>query len=102
MSSSALTSQAVPATVPEGGGRDRVSTRPLVWILVLGLVVRLALLVWFHYHGNVLHVWDERDYNDIAINLVEHHQFAFTPYAPATWARTTALASSPSGRLLAV
>jgi 4-amino-4-deoxy-L-arabinose transferase-like glycosyltransferase len=55
---------------------------PLVIILVLGALVRLALLAWF---ADVpLSIWDERDYNAIAVNLVEHGEFAFDSGSPTS------------------
>jgi 4-amino-4-deoxy-L-arabinose transferase-like glycosyltransferase len=50
---------------------------PLVAILVVGGLLRLALWAWFA--DLPPNIWDERDYNVLAINLVEHGEFAFTP-----------------------
>lgn len=47
---------------------------PLVWILAAGVLVRAALLVYFHHQP--LEVWDEREYNELAVNLAARGQFA--------------------------
>lgn len=48
---------------------------PLIWILLAGALVRLLLLVWFQ--GQPLYVWDERDYNELAVNLLQRGEFYF-------------------------
>src|SRR5262245_32494358 len=55
---------------------------PLVWILAIGAAVRLGL--WLASWGMPLNVWDERDYNVLAVNLVQHGEVAFTPGKLAT------------------
>jgi 4-amino-4-deoxy-L-arabinose transferase-like glycosyltransferase len=42
--------------------------RPLLWILLAGALVRVGLLLWFQ--GEPLRVFDEGDYNELAVNLV--------------------------------
>jgi 4-amino-4-deoxy-L-arabinose transferase-like glycosyltransferase len=50
---------------------------PLVTILVLGGLLRLVLWLWFD--GQSIHIWDEREYNQLAVNLLQSGQFAFEP-----------------------
>jgi 4-amino-4-deoxy-L-arabinose transferase-like glycosyltransferase len=51
-------------------------------IVLAGALVRLALWGWF---WNVPpHIWDEKDYNVLAINLVRHGEFSFTPGEPTS------------------
>ena len=51
-------------------------------VLVLGLVLRLGLVAWLH--GHPLYVWDERDYDLLATNLVQHGEFSFVPGTPVS------------------
>jgi 4-amino-4-deoxy-L-arabinose transferase-like glycosyltransferase len=53
----------------------------LLVILVVGLFVRIVILMLY---GNQPMRHDERDYNAIAVNLVEHHEFAITPGVPTS------------------
>jgi 4-amino-4-deoxy-L-arabinose transferase-like glycosyltransferase len=46
---------------------------PLVWILVVGLLVRALLLVCFR--NQPLTIWDEREYNELAVNLASQGQY---------------------------
>ena len=58
-------------TAPTGSPaplRGRLA-HPLLWILIAGMVVRAGLLFWFR--NEPLSIWDERDYNQLAVNLVE-------------------------------
>jgi 4-amino-4-deoxy-L-arabinose transferase-like glycosyltransferase len=57
--------------------RDRAAAIPksLALILVVGFVLRLALLIGVG-HSPQLH-GDEPDYNQLAVNLVEHGEYAF-------------------------
>src|SRR5690242_5721364 len=56
--------------------------RALLVIVLAGALVRLALWGWF---WNVPpHIWDEKDYNVLAINLVRHGEFSFTPGEPTS------------------
>jgi 4-amino-4-deoxy-L-arabinose transferase-like glycosyltransferase len=48
--------------------------RNLVVVLVVGAVLRLALVLWFH--GRPLEVHDERDYDQLATTLVETARYA--------------------------
>jgi 4-amino-4-deoxy-L-arabinose transferase-like glycosyltransferase len=50
---------------------------PLLWILLIGAVIRGALWVWFQ--DLPIRIWDEQDYNKLARNLVEHGAFALEP-----------------------
>ena len=59
--------------------RDALITRPLMLILVVGAVVRLAL--WLPFRNVELH-HDECDYNALAVNLVLHGELSFTPGTP--------------------
>lgn len=63
---------AAPAPAADGSG-----LRPLVWILLTGAVVRVALWLWLA--DLPLYVHDERDYHALAVNLVRHGEFAFAP-----------------------
>jgi 4-amino-4-deoxy-L-arabinose transferase-like glycosyltransferase len=49
----------------------------LAWILFVGALLRLGLWLWSA--GQPLNIWDERDYNTLAVNLVRYHEFAFVP-----------------------
>jgi 4-amino-4-deoxy-L-arabinose transferase-like glycosyltransferase len=65
------------ASVPAVRSRDGDATgagRALCWILVSGAVLRLALWAWFQ--DLPLNVWDEQDYNQLAIRLVTHGDYA--------------------------
>jgi 4-amino-4-deoxy-L-arabinose transferase-like glycosyltransferase len=53
---------------------------PLLLILATGAAIRLAL--WLGSEGLPLTAWDERDYNTLALNLLRHGEFAFTPGRP--------------------
>jgi 4-amino-4-deoxy-L-arabinose transferase-like glycosyltransferase len=54
--------------------------RALALILLASAVVRVLLWGWFA--GEPLYISDERDYNALANNLVEHGEFAFNPGTP--------------------
>jgi 4-amino-4-deoxy-L-arabinose transferase-like glycosyltransferase len=56
--------------------------RPLLIVLALGLVLRLGLVVWLH--GHPLYVWDERDYDRLAENIVRHGEFSFDAGQPVS------------------
>jgi 4-amino-4-deoxy-L-arabinose transferase-like glycosyltransferase len=58
----------------------RVPTTLLV-ILTVGLFVRIAILMLY---GNQPMRHDETDYNTLAVNLVEHGEFALTPGVPTS------------------
>ncbi len=55
---------------------------PLLVILVLGAALRLGLWGWFD--GAPPQIWDERDYNTLAKNLVQYGEFAFEPGEPTS------------------
>ncbi len=46
---------------------------PLVWILVGGAIVRGLLLLWFA--GQPLRICDEREYNELAVHLVQQGEY---------------------------
>ncbi len=54
--------------------------RRLAGILLLALLLRIGVC-WF-FQGVGLQVWDERDYNQIAVNLATSGEFAFEPGQP--------------------
>jgi 4-amino-4-deoxy-L-arabinose transferase-like glycosyltransferase len=49
----------------------------LLMIVLAGALVRAGLWTWFQTVP--IAIWDEKDYNVLATNLVEHGQFAFVP-----------------------
>lgn len=55
---------------------------PLVAILIIGAVARIALWLWFA--GMPIQISDEQDYNVLAISLVERGEFAYSPGNPAS------------------
>jgi 4-amino-4-deoxy-L-arabinose transferase-like glycosyltransferase len=54
----------------------------LAAIVLAGAAARL--LLWLSFQGQPLAVWDERDYNTLAVNLVRHGEFAYSPGRPAS------------------
>ncbi len=52
----------------------------LLVILLVGLVARLALWVWFD--GRTPPISDEKDYSTLAVNLIEHGEYAFVHGSP--------------------
>lgn len=70
-----LTRAVSPSADPRGLSAHRPSA--IVWILVLGAAIRVVL--WTYFKSEPLHIWDERDYNVLATNLVEHGEFTFIP-----------------------
>jgi 4-amino-4-deoxy-L-arabinose transferase-like glycosyltransferase len=50
--------------------------RKLLLILLVGLLIRGALLI--HFADAPLNIWDERDYNRLAVSLATRGEFAFT------------------------
>jgi 4-amino-4-deoxy-L-arabinose transferase-like glycosyltransferase len=54
----------------------------LLTVLTVGLALRLLLALWLH--GQALYVWDERDYDTLAVNIVQYGQFAFEPGTPTS------------------
>src|SRR4051812_46193312 len=51
--------------------------RALVVVLLVGMALRLAVVAWLYYHGQELYVWDERDYDKLAVNLLRHGEVGF-------------------------
>ncbi len=60
----------------------KTSLHPLLWILIAGVAVRILLLVWFA--GLPLDIHDERDYNALAVNLVETGQYSLDGHKPVS------------------
>src|SRR5262249_8204138 len=72
-----------PGVSDTAPGADLLARR--VWrvlglILLAGGVARFGL--WRALAAMPLHIWDERDYNALALNLVRYGQFALTPGRP--------------------
>jgi 4-amino-4-deoxy-L-arabinose transferase-like glycosyltransferase len=68
------------SAAPHGDGSTRKvrgDIGPLVIIVLGGSLLRLLLWLWFD--GGGIHIWDERDYNRLAIALSTHGEFAFEP-----------------------
>ena len=61
----------------EESGRERSARAALLAILLIGLAIRLTL--WFGCRNDPIHIWDERDYHALAVNLVEHGEYTFQP-----------------------
>lgn len=59
----------------EPNRRSRASHWRLAAVLVAGLAVRLLLVAWLHGEG--LNVADERDYDALAVNLVDYGEYGF-------------------------
>ena len=57
-------------------------SRALIWVLVAGALARLALWSWFT--DLPIRVSDELEYNTLAINLLERHEFAYKPGQPTS------------------
>src|SRR5262245_55939881 len=55
----------------------RVEAARLGAVLLVGLIVRLVLLWRFAGVGLAIH--DERDYDRLAVSIVEHGEFGFSP-----------------------
>jgi 4-amino-4-deoxy-L-arabinose transferase-like glycosyltransferase len=49
----------------------------LVLILLAGVLARLVL--WYAFRDAPIHIWDERDYDTLARNLLETGEFTFHP-----------------------
>lgn len=83
-----MTRLATPPVIAVGKSIDLPAApccarREVLWlslILVVGLLVRLVL-VW-RFDGLELKVWDEGDYDKLAVSLVERGEFAFEPGHP--------------------
>src|SRR5437870_4423047 len=54
----------------------------LLWILLAGAVVRLALWIWFEDRSP--QIWDEQEYNQLAVNLVRDGEFGFSSGQPTS------------------
>jgi 4-amino-4-deoxy-L-arabinose transferase-like glycosyltransferase len=70
--------QAMQRTHPVRSGLRGHS--PLVWILLVGGVARVAS--WAYFDGKAPSIWDEHDYDRLAANLVLHHEYASTVGTP--------------------
>ena len=62
-----------PGPAPGTAEPAKWLAHPLLWILVAGVVVRVLLLLWFQ--DLPLEVWDEREYNELAVNLATRGEF---------------------------
>src|SRR5947209_6075065 len=76
------TAVAVNGRVTEAAAKPRRSMKPLAIILLAGVVVRLLLCVWFY--DKPCRIWDENDYKTLAVNLLRHGEFSFTPGSPTS------------------
>jgi 4-amino-4-deoxy-L-arabinose transferase-like glycosyltransferase len=65
------------AETSAAGGEPRKRLWPLLVILGLGVVLRLALWAWFQ--GLPPQIVDERHYSTLGANLVRYGEFAFKP-----------------------
>lgn len=74
------TSVSPRASEPDRDLSASLALRYLVLILIASGLLRVML--WFLIGGGDLQIWDERDYNTLAVNLVKHGEFAFTPGTP--------------------
>jgi 4-amino-4-deoxy-L-arabinose transferase-like glycosyltransferase len=70
-----------PETTPEPAPARR-GIAPLLVIVLAGAAVRLALWGWFQ--DLPIRIFDESDYNTLALNLVRHGELAFRPGTPAS------------------
>jgi 4-amino-4-deoxy-L-arabinose transferase-like glycosyltransferase len=71
---------------PAAGAPDEAQASsdllPLLAILVVGAAVRL--LLWYAFQDYRPSITDETDYDTLAINLVKHQEFAFSPGEPTS------------------
>jgi 4-amino-4-deoxy-L-arabinose transferase-like glycosyltransferase len=90
-----LTTAVMTTIVPPASTREPSSTaRPterccarrealyLSLVLAAGLILRLALL--WRFDGMDPKVWDEGDYDQLAVNLVQYGEFGFEPGQPTS------------------
>lgn len=54
----------------------------MAWILVVAFVIRLVLWLWFW--NLPIRIFDEKDYDILARNLVAHGEYAFQPGIPTS------------------
>jgi 4-amino-4-deoxy-L-arabinose transferase-like glycosyltransferase len=81
------TETATPKTAAIGATPAAAATAngqllPLLLILLAGALVRVGLWTWFQ--DLPIRIHDERDYNALAINLVEHGEYAYILGVPAS------------------
>lgn len=69
------THSASESTEPLGSRSRGMSA--IAWILLLGAGIRL--LFWIGLRSEPLHIWDERDYDVLAQNLVRYGEFTYNP-----------------------
>jgi hypothetical protein len=62
--------------------RQSALSRPLIACLVIALALRVLLWLWFDQREPL--IWDEQDYNRIAVNLAEHGEFALAVGSPTS------------------
>jgi len=58
------------------------SLRALVLILLIGALIRIGLLWWWRHEP--LRIYDEQDYNRLAVSLIERGEFALKPGDPCS------------------
>jgi 4-amino-4-deoxy-L-arabinose transferase-like glycosyltransferase len=76
---------ATPTAEPAGTADQsppKAKVSPLLVILLAGAVVRLALWAWFQ--GCPIEIEDEREYNQIAVNLLVRGEFALEAGQPTS------------------
>jgi 4-amino-4-deoxy-L-arabinose transferase-like glycosyltransferase len=56
----------------------------LALVLAIGLTLRLTVAAWLWLYAPRLDVWDESDYDTLAINLAQHADFAYEPGQPTS------------------
>lgn len=78
----ATPAKAHTAALPLARSRTRLAGHALPIILGIGLVLRL--LLWTQLGHGSLHIWDERDYDTLASNLVQYGEFTFDPEGTPT------------------
>ena len=71
-----------PLTPPTQASPCSATLAPLLCILALGVMVRVAALGWWGYHQLPTRIWDENDYRQLAVSIAEHGTFAFADGRP--------------------
>jgi 4-amino-4-deoxy-L-arabinose transferase-like glycosyltransferase len=76
----------------EGVERDRIDpdvdleprTAAFLFVGLLGVAALVRLALWVSFAGLSPQVWDERDYDTLATNLVRSGEFSFAPGRPVS------------------